>query len=304
MKKQKDIISLFKEYLNEENITAYNEATKSGIVKHIVVREHAESFILTVVVTDEKFNNFSPLIKKLSTKFKSFGIVKNVNKLSNNVIFGKRDEFIYGLKELKMQEFEISYQVNNRSFLQVNNEVKNKIYSKIISEINYAKNVCDAYSGAGLLSAIVAKNAENVYGIEIITEANINAEELKTNDWNLNTNICGDCSKVLPTLAKQLKSDFSLILDPPRKGVDKVVCDAIIASEPKQIIYLSCNPATLARDLDLLKEKYEIRVCSAIRYVPTNCKHRNISKIKFKESLMEEIKKTQNKPHYQDKDGL
>ncbi len=283
--KTKDIISLFKEYLNEENITAYNEATKSGIVKHIVVREHAESFILTVVVTDEKFNNFSPLIKKLSTKFKSFGIVKNVNKLSNNVIFGKRDEFIYGLKELKIQEFEISYQVNNRSFLQVNNEVKNKIYSKIISEINYAKNVCDAYSGAGLLSAIVAKNAENVYGIEIIPEANINAEELKKQNGLKNlTNICGDCSKVLPTLAKQLKSDFSLILDPPRKGVDKVVCDAIIASEPKQIIYLSCNPATLARDLDMLKEKYEIEFVQPYDMFPQTANIETLVKLNLRKA--------------------
>ena len=184
-----------------------------------------------------------------------------------------------------MQEFEIAYQVNNRSFLQVNNEVKNKIYSKIISEINYAKNVCDAYSGAGLLSAIVAKNAENVYGIEIIPEANINAEELKKQNGLKNlTNICGDCSKVLPTLAKQLKSDFSLILDPPRKGVDKVVCDAIIASEPKQIIYLSCNPATLARDLNLLKDKYEIEFVQPYDMFPQTANIETLVKLNLRKA--------------------
>jgi len=253
----KKIIKIFKDYMTENKISAHNEESGKGIVKHIVVRENENSFILTVVVSDEKFNNFEPLIKKLKTEFSSFGIYKNINKFNNNVIFGERDEHIFGLKELECNEFQIKYFVNNRSFLQVNNDVKNKIYSKIIELVGNEKNVIDAYSGAGLLSSIIASSGANVYGIEIIKEATQNAENLKRiNNLNNLTNINGDCVKELPKLAKQFKGDFSIVVDPPRKGLDEKVVNSILNNSPSKIIYLSCNPTTLARDIRLLSEKY------------------------------------------------
>ena len=255
----KTILKLFKEYMLENKISAYNEETKKGDIKHIVVREHENEFVLTVVVTNKKFNKFEPLIKKLKTKFNSFGIVKNVNNLQNNVIFGNFDEKIYEIDELDFDEFGIKYSVNNRSFLQVNNYIKNLIYKKIIETLGDQTNVIDAYSGAGLLSSIIAKNAANVWGVEIVKEATENANKLKLkNNLNNLTNINGDCAKVIPELAKQLEGDFAVVVDPPRKGLDKTVVEAFLESEPKKIVYLSCDPATLARDLGLLKEKYTI----------------------------------------------
>ena len=253
------IVRLFREYMTENNISAYNEETHDGVIKHIVVREHGEEFVLTVVVTDETFDNFQPLIEKLRTVFSEFGIVKNVNKLNNNVIFGNLDLKVYGIQELYFDEFDINYSVNNRSFLQVNNYVKKLIYEKIIDELGGENNVIDAYSGAGLLSSIIAKRAGHVYGVEIIKEATENANNLKSRNklYNL-TNKNGDCAKVIPELAKKLKGDFSIVVDPPRKGLDKKVVEAFIQSKPKKIVYLSCNPATLARDLDLLKEYYNV----------------------------------------------
>ena len=252
------IVKLFKEYMLENNISAYDEETKIGTIKHIVCRENDGKFILTVVVTDEKFNNFEPLIHKLKTQFQEFGLYKNVNKLKNNVIFGNLDVHIYGLKELEIEEFGIKYFVNNRSFLQVNNDIKTKIYSKILEFVKDEKTVIDAYSGAGLLSSIIAKHAENVYGVEIVKEATENAEKLKKiNNLHNLTNINGDCVEVLPELAKKLK-DFAIVIDPPRKGVDKRVCEAFLNAEPKKIVYLSCDPATLSRDLLLLSEKYKV----------------------------------------------
>lgn len=252
------IVKIFKAYMIENNISAYNEETKTGIVKHIVCRENDGKFILTVVVTDEKFNNFEPLISKLKTQFHEFGLYKNVNKLKNNVIFGNLDTHIYGLKELEIEEFGIKYYVNNRSFLQVNSIIKTKIYNKILELVEGEKIVIDAYSGAGLLSSIIARHATSVYGVEIVKEATENAEKLKKlNNLNNLTNINGDCAKVLPELAKNLK-DFAIVIDPPRKGVDKKVCEAFLIAEPRKIIYLSCDPATLARDLAILSEKYKI----------------------------------------------
>jgi len=265
----KTIANCVREFMIENKVSAYNEQTKKGIVKHIVAREHGESFILTVVVNDEKFNNFQPLIEKLKTHFLSFGLYKNINLLKNNVIFGEKDIHLYGLKELEIEEFGIKYFVNNRSFLQVNDEIKCIIYQKIIELLKGQKIVIDSYSGAGLLSSIIAKNVEQVYGIEIIKEATQNAEKLKkmNNLYNL-TNKNRDCAVELPNLAKSLGSDFAVVVDPPRKGLDKKVVDAFLESKPQKIVYLSCNPSTLARDVGFMIEQYNITFCQPYNMFP------------------------------------
>ena len=257
--KTKIILKLFKEYMKENNISAYNEETKKGTIKHIVVREADNDFVLTVVVTDEKFNKFTPLIEKLKTHFSSFGIFKNVNKLNNNVIFGSLDKKIYGIYELEKNDFGVQYFVNNRSFLQVNDEIKNLIYQKIIDTLGSQKNVIDAYSGAGLLSSVIAKSGTKVYAVEIVKEATGNENKLKflKDLYNL-TNKNGDCGRVIPELAKELKGNFSIVVDPPRKGLDDAVVDVFLKTNPKLIVYLSCNPATLARDLSKLMQEYKI----------------------------------------------
>lgn len=254
----REIVRLFKEFMQENHISGYSEETKAGDIRHIVVREGKDSFLLTVVVTDKKFNNFSPLIEKLKTKFNSFGIIKNVNSSSSNVIFGNLDEKIYGIDEIELNEFSLSFKVGSRSFLQVNDEVKTKIYEQILSQISSSDIVVDAYSGAGLLSGIISKKARQVYGIEIVEQATKNAEILKKNN-NLDNliNKNGDCGIVLPKLIEKLGSDITLILDPPRKGVDQPVIDCILKVKPRKLIYISCNPATLARDLEKLSGIYE-----------------------------------------------
>lgn len=279
------LIKLFKEYMLEENLTAYNEKTHKGLVKNIVVREHEDSFILTVVVTDEKFDNFEPLIKKLKTQFSSFGIYKNVNKLQNNVIFGNFDKKIYGLDNLQFEDFGITYEINNRSFLQVNDHIKNKIYKKIIDTIGSQNNIIDAYSGAGLLSSILAKNAKNVVGVEIIKEATENANNLKNknNLYNL-TNINGDCAVEIPKLAERFAGDFVVVVDPPRKGLDKKVIDSFLCSEPKQIVYLSCNPATLARDLSYLTEKYSVEFIQPYDMFPETANVETLVSLRIKQN--------------------
>lgn len=256
----KDVLKIFKEYLEENKICGFNETTKTGGIKHIVFRESDGKFILTVVVAEKKFNNFEPLIQKLKSQNYEFGLYKNINLMGNNVIFGEKDEHIYGLKELELNEFGIKYYVNNRSFMQINDSVKSKIYEKITHEINETDIVIDAYSGAGLLSGIVAKKASEVYGIEIVAEATKNAEYLKEINGLKNlTNINGDCAIELPKLANKLCKKFTVILDPPRKGVDEKVVSAILETKPDKVIYLSCNPATLARDLKFLVEGYSIK---------------------------------------------
>ena len=279
------LLKLFKEYMVEEKLSAYNEDTHKGLVKHIVMREHGDSFILTVVVTDAKFNNFAPLIEKLKTQFLSFGVYKNVNKLQNNVIFGDFDEKIYGIDNLQFEDFGIVYEINNRSFLQVNDYIKNLIYKKIIEAIGSQNNIIDAYSGAGLLSSILAKNAKNVVGVEIIKEATENANNLKNknNLYNL-TNINGDCAVEIPKLAEKFAGDFAVVVDPPRKGLDKKVVDSFLQTEPNQIVYLSCNSATLARDLSYLTEKYNIEFIQPYDMFPETANVETLVSLRIKQN--------------------
>lgn len=267
--KAKIILKIIRKYMAENKISAYSEEKNKGDIKHIVMREHGDSFILTVVVSNENFKNFEPLIQLLKTQFSSFGLYKNINKLNNNVIFGDIDLHLYGLKELEIEEFGIKYFVNNRSFLQVNDEIKCIIYQQIIDILGDEKVVIDAYSGAGLLSSIIARHAERVYGIEIIKEATENAEKLKklNNLYNL-TNKNGDCSIIIPKLSKELNAEFSVVVDPPRKGLDERVVNAFLEAQPEKIVYLSCNPATLARDLKLLLEKYELSFIKVYNMFP------------------------------------
>lgn len=279
----KIILKLFKEYMLENGISAYNESTHKGIVKHIVVREHGEEFILTVVVTDESFNNFEPLVSKLKGKFKSFGIVKNVNNLNNNVIFGKIDIKIYGIENLELEDFGVKYEINNRSFLQVNDYVKNLIYEKIIETVGSHKMIIDAYSGAGLLSAILAKNAGSVVGVEIEKQATKNANNLKNkNNLSNLTNKNGDCAKIIPELAKELNGDFAIVVDPPRKGLAREVTESFLDAEPSQIVYLSCNPATLARDLGILIKKYDIDFIQPYDMFPQTANVETLVSLKLK----------------------
>ena len=281
--KCKIILKVVKEFLINNKISAFDEKTGKGLVKHIVVREHGDRFVMSVVVISSKKINFEPLVHELKKHFEHFGIVKNVNTLNNNVIFGNFDENIYGETELEIEEFGIRYTVNNKSFLQVNDEIKTKIYEKIISIVGQEKNVVDAYSGAGLLSSILAKHAGHVYGVEIVKEATENANNLKKiNNLNNLTNKNGDCAKIIPELAKELDGDFVIVVDPPRKGLDAKVVEAFISSKPKKIVYLSCDPATLARDLGLLKDFYEIKMVQPYNMFPQTANVETLVELELK----------------------
>ena len=169
---------------------------------------------------------------------------------------GDKDILYFGDDHLQINEYGLSYPINNHSFMQVNNNIKQKLYSKVLENITVGDIVIDAYSGAGVLSSIMAKKCKKVIGIEIVKPAVDSANKLAKDNNIVNLqNICGDCSAELPKVVKNLK-DFTVVLDPPRKGCDAKVLQTLNQTLPNKIIYISCNPATLARDLNILKENY------------------------------------------------
>lgn len=256
------LLKVVKDFIKKYDISLYDEEKKSGLIKHLVARSLNNQILITLVINGESLPHSDMLIKDLSRCFKNFGLNLNINTLNSNVIFSNKWKYIYGLKELPDCSNGIEYSISSASFMQINDSIKSSIYDKILSLIDNNDTVIDAYSGAGLLSAMISRKAKSCYGIEIILQATANADKLarKNNLSNL-TNINGDCAVELPKLIQDLKDETTVVLDPPRKGCDKRVIDAISGSKPSKIIYLSCSPDTLARDLKnlLATTKYNIQ---------------------------------------------
>lgn len=254
-----DVIFIVHEYIKLFNISCYNEEKKSGNIRHIVARFIQDKLMLVIVGTSDKLTNTDFLIEVLGRKFENFSLYYNKNTKDNNVILSDEFTLIYGEGEQELNVSGISYSVSPQSFMQVNYDVQNLIYEKVSSLCAECDYVVDAYSGAGLLSSILAKNNKQVYGIEIVREATENANKLakKNNITNL-TNINGDCAVALPKLVERLSGKGVVVLDPPRKGCDEKVLNAILECEPEKVVYISCNSATLARDIKILSEKYNL----------------------------------------------
>ena len=247
------VIEVFNEYLSETKAPAYDEKQNTGLYKFLVVRVLDGVPLVTVVVNGKTLPNKDLLIQKLSGAFNKFGLDKNENTTNNNVILGKKLTHEFGVCELEGEENGVVFPISSMSFMQVNDEIKTRIYDEVLGEFDSCDVVIDAYAGAGLLSAEIAKRAKFVYGIEIVPEATKNANELKAKNSIFNLqNINGDCSQKFLEVAEKIDGEFCVVLDPPRKGVDAKVVDAITKSNPQKIVYVSCNPATLARDAKFL----------------------------------------------------
>ena len=238
-------------------------------MRHIVARFLNNHLLLTVVINSDKLIEKEMLIELLKKHFEKFSLYENINKKDNNVILGEKFNLIYGEPTIKLETFGIKHEISPQSFLQVNQNVQNKLYSSVLDNIENNSITIDAYSGAGLMTAIVSQKAKFVYGIEIVKEAVENANYLvQANSIKNIKNICGDCGEEIEKLiTKTLHSSqkllvntdknntmqkINVILDPPRKGCDEKVLTSILKMLPNKIIYVSCNSATLARDVKML----------------------------------------------------
>lgn len=223
---------------------------------HLVVRT-INGKSLVVVVTKKHIKNakvmFDALKNKLNFDESQLGLFECVKKKENNVILDGDLFHLEGIENIDFEIMNTKASVSPLSFFQVNFEVMQMIYEKVNSLVQ-SEIVVDAYSGAGLMSAILSRSAKKVYAIEIVKEATEDANRLKEKNKIKNLeNINGDTSEVLPVLQRNF-GEYTLVLDPPRKGLEESVAKTICSSLPSKIVYVSCNPATLARDLKLICE--------------------------------------------------
>lgn len=273
------LIAVVLEYANKYNLTVYDEKSQKGLLRHLVARYVNRQLCIVLVVNGEKVHKIEILIEEIQKKFDNFSFYLSINKQNTNVIMGKKLIPIID-KPLKVNILGIDAEVNPLSFLQVNNEVRDMIYTEVIQKTKNSDTVIDAYSGIGIMGAVLSKNGvKKVYNIEIIAEAIENADTLsKNNKLNNITNICGDAAIELPLLINSIKESqqttsgnlnqsISVILDPPRKGVNLAVIEALNNIDyPINLVYISCNPATLSRDLSLLTKNGNYSILSIVPY--------------------------------------
>ena len=260
------IIKAFKQFVEELDIRGYNEQTNSGELREITVKEIKGNLIITAVVLSENLRGLKRLIEILKEHVKyKFSFYLNVNDKATNVIYGTKFIHVCGPKEFLGDMLGVKYKSGVQSFMQVNNSVCSKLYSTVrdIVDADNQTVVIDAYSGAGLMTALISKNAKKAIGIEIVAEAVecANALAIQNGLQNKITNYLGKCEDLLPGIIEKERKENSkicVVLDPPRKGCDIKVVDAIIKSGADKVVYVSCKPSTLARDVGLLVGSLEV----------------------------------------------
>ncbi len=250
------LIAVIKRYMSECAVKGYDEVSQTGSIRHIVAREIGGKFIVTLVSAEKDIPNAPYLIGLLSEIFACFTLYLNVNAEETNVIFGKEFRLLHGEGVFDAVEQGIRYEAGPVTFLQVNENVRSKLYKDALRTVceDGDEVVIDAYSGGGLLTALLAQKAKRVYGIELEQEASRCADSLKAKNGLENmTNICGYVEERLPVVLEKEKGEkVRLILDPPRAGIARSVLEALLKSGIPKLTIISCNPSTLARDLGIL----------------------------------------------------
>ncbi len=253
------------EFVKNNDISTYNEETLKGTVRHIVVKIGVKTneILVTLVLNDKNFKYDEKFIKFITLKHPNIKtIVKNYNMKNTNVILGKENEVIYGDGYIYDILGEYKFKISPLSFYQVNPVQTEILYNTAMKHVQKeeGKIALDLYCGIGTIGIFASRYFEKVYGIEIVEEAIANAKEnAKINNIGNIEFYAGDVEKVLPKiLEKENIKPNTIFVDPPRKGLDNNTIQLLNSLEAENIIYISCNPATLARDLKLLSEKYEI----------------------------------------------
>ncbi len=259
------VLSIVNTFLQTTKLKGYNQKTGQGLLRYLVIRELNEEFLITLVATKKEIPNIKILQKLLDDENIKYGLFVNINVSKSSLILTEKFVHICGKKTLTGRYVcsngkVIKYPISPLSFMQVNDYVKERIYKLAEDNLKGEKLIIDAYSGAGLLTAILSQNADRVVGIEIVGQATQDADKLMRDNSITNMiNINADCMVGIDkALNKGESKDFAIVLDPPRKGADQTVLKKVLTASPNKIIYISCNPATLARDMKILSDGYEI----------------------------------------------
>ncbi len=246
------LIAALYDFMEKCGLDGYNEETGKGQVRHIVVRELKNRFIVTLVVT-EKIAGIDYFFFLLDRVFSEYSFYFNYNTNRTNAVFGDDFELMRGRGFYECTDGGITFEAGANTFVQVNEYVRGRLYDKVVSLMDEQESVIDCYAGGGLLTAMLAKKCKKAVGIEIVPEASACADKVKERNGlqDKMINYCGDAAELLEQ-ALQAEPNAAVVLDPPRAGVERRVIETLKAHAVEKILYISCNPATLARDAGIL----------------------------------------------------
>ena len=262
-------------FVKEKNIQVYNEENQKGLLRHIVTKvgKYTNQVMCILVVNDSKFNQEQELVKLLCEKYPEIKtIVKNINNKNTNVILGKENINLYGNGYIEDKLGEYIFKISPMSFYQVNPVQAEILYTTAIDQANLDRNdiLFDLYCGIGTIGIFASKYVNKVYGIEIVPQAIEDAKEnAKINDVKNIEFICGDVEVAFDELINKEKIvPSAIIVDPPRKGLDNKTVENIAKIKPAKLVYISCNPATMVRDLTKLENIYNIKAIQPVDMFP------------------------------------
>ena len=255
------IIKIIKTYIQAYNISIYNENTHTGVLRHLVTKVgFTTNEVMVVLVANgtnlPHLNELASILEENIPGFKT--LVLNVNKAKTNVILGKENKVIYGNGKINDYIGDLVFEISPLSFFQVNPIQTEVLYNKALeyAELKENDTVFDIYCGIGTISLFLAQKATKVYGIEIVEDAIKDAKiNAKLNNLNNVEFYVGKAEEVVPKMYSEGKTANVVMVDPPRKGCDEKVLDTIVSMQPDRVVYVSCNPSTLARDLAYLDER-------------------------------------------------
>ena len=266
------------DYVNQYRITAYDETTHTGLLRHIYVRRGAVSgqILVCLVVNGRKLPRVEELLKRLQKIDGFTTLVLSVNTRKGNAVLG--DEFItlHGPGYIEDTLCGLNFRLSPRSFYQVNHHQAQRLYEAAIAQAEITKEdtVLDLYCGVGTITLCMASAAGKVIGVEVIPQAVEDAKDNAARNGIENAEFfCGDAGQAALELEQQgIKADV-VVVDPPRKGLNADTIEALARFAPRRIVYVSCDPATLARDVALLKERgYRLKNALAADLFP-KCSH-------------------------------
>ena len=250
--------------INEFHLSCYEEEKDKGFLKHLVFRSsyHQKDFMVVFVGKSQRFPKEKEFIYSLRKRAPFITtIILNVLKEKTNVILGKKEKILFGPGYIEDTLCGCLFRISSRSFYQVNPFMTEKLYQYALKEACLEKEdtFLDAYCGIGTIGLIAASSCKEVIGIEVVEEAikDAKANALRNKIRNYSA-ICGDCPKVLNEYAKEEKRIDVLLMDPPRKGSTEEFLNSALLLKPRKIIYISCNPITLGRDVKILQKEYHL----------------------------------------------
>lgn len=266
------IISIIRSWMRKYKITAYNRRTKKGTVRHIGIRTNKDNEAMVILVTtSNKLDHENQLVESLR-QTNVVSIYQNINRGRSSTSYGRQYRKIYGRDTLPDYIGDYKFYLSPNSFFQVNRNQAEVLYDKVIDYLDLSNNdiVYDLYCGIGTISLYIANKAKKVYGIEMLKEA---IEDAKNNaDINNIDNtefLLGKSEEIFPELIRKGMKGNKVVVDPPRKGCEREVLEAIVNLNPQRLVYVSCNPSTMARDVKYLVDNgYEVKEVQPVDMFP------------------------------------